>query len=523
MTAPNELRDAVHDGDVEAVRAALDRGTAADGTDFHGDTLVDIAKDRGFDEVASLLEQARAQSRRVVPSETRTDHPIHDAAERGDVIRVRELLDADPSLVERADRAGGTPLHRASVGGSRAVIELLLDRGADIHAIHGAGLGSRAGYAPENVQPIDLAIWGGPRTVMASRLRQVAGRIRWLWRRWRGAPMRCGNVDAARLLISRGAAYDLPTAAALGDRDRVTAILDADPRRISEARPNGRRALTAAVEFGHDDIVQLLLGRGFDPCWSEMEDEPKGAALHAAARMGNRPIVELLLVHGANPSAYVDAAGNAVFAAKTPELRKLLIDHGGQIDPFDLVWLDDDDEVMKRVTADPASANNGCGGVFTAVVTRGKRELLTRLLDAGFRVPTVVDGCHSYLFERPDMLRTLLESGMSPDLPTSTGVRPLHELCRRDVRGRTMDHRTEIAAILLDAGAMISPRDDEHESTPLAWAARNDLPDMVEFLLARGAPTNLEDDKPWATPLAWATRRGHTQIAEMLRRAGATR
>jgi ankyrin repeat protein len=85
-----------------------------------------------------------------------------------------------------------------------------------------------------------------------------------------------------------------------------------------------------------------------------------------------------------------------------------------------------------------------------------------------------------------------------------------------------MAHRTECAAILLDAGATISARDDEYRSTPLAWAVRNDLPDMVEFLLARGAPTTLPDDEPWATPLAWATRRGHARIAKMLRKAGAT-
>ena len=68
----------------------------------------------------------------------------------------------------------------------------------------------------------------------------------------------------------------------------------------------------------------------------------------------------------------------------------------------------------------------------------------------------------------------------------------------------------------------ISARDEHYRSTPLAWAARSDLPDMVELLLARGAPTRLPDDEPWATPLAWATRRGHARIADILRRAGAT-
>lgn len=73
-----------------------------------------------------------------------------------------------------------------------------------------------------------------------------------------------------------------------------------------------------------------------------------------------------------------------------------------------------------------------------------------------------------------------------------------------------------------DAGATINAKDEDYRSTPLAWAARNDLPDMVELLLARGAATNLPDDEPWATPLAWATRRGHPRVAEILRAAGAT-
>ena len=80
----------------------------------------------------------------------------------------------------------------------------------------------------------------------------------------------------------------------------------------------------------------------------------------------------------------------------------------------------------------------------------------------------------------------------------------------------------KIAIALLDAAANISARDEDYRSTPLAWAARNDLPDMVELLLARGAPTNLADDEPWATPLAWATRRGHGRIVELFRAAGAT-
>jgi ankyrin repeat protein len=111
-----------------------------------------------------------------------------------------------------------------------------------------------------------------------------------------------------------------------------------------------------------------------------------------------------------------------------------------------------------------------------------------RLLDAGVKVPPVAGGCQSYLLESPDMLRLLLaRGGLNPDYPTPEGVTLLHALCNRDVRGRTMKHREECAAILIEAGADISARDAEYHATPLEWATRNDLPDMIEFLRKRGA------------------------------------
>jgi ankyrin repeat protein len=211
-----------------------------------------------------------------------------------------------------------------------------------------------------------------------------------------------------------------------------------------------------------------------------------------------------------------------MYVAKTPEIRALLTQYGGTLDPFDLVWKDEDDEVMRRVTADPKSAELGCGGVFTAVITRGKRDLLKRLLDAGIHVPSVLTGCQSYLLEHPDMLETLLNNrAMDPNTCNWQMQTMLHLLCGPDPDGAGRDLNTLRARMLLDAGAVISTRDEEYGSTPLAWAARNNNLPMVEFLLSRGAPTNLPDDKAWSTPLAWATRRGHKEIAERLRQAGA--
>jgi ankyrin repeat protein len=488
------LRFAVREGHTDAVRMLLDSGADADAVTPNGDDLIQFARDRGHAHIGQLLEDVRNRNHRTRPADAALqDAVIHASADAGDVEAVRRMLDLEPDLVHRGDRKGGTPLHRAVLASAHKTIDLLLDRGADINARHGSGPGDDAGYAAVDFQPIDLALfWHGRR-----------------------------DLETARQLLRRGAPYDLTVAAAFGDLTHMIKALDDSPDRIREARPCGKRPLPAAVEFGHDAVVRLLLERGADPKWPEGEEAPHGSALHTAARLGNRPMVELLLDHGADPSAHVDSAGNATWAAKTSDLRAFLISRGGRLDCYDLVWLGEDDEVVRRVKADPGAANAGCGGVFAAAATLGKRDLVVRLLEAGARVPPVVTGCRSYLLENVEILHLLLASGMNPDLPNWQRATPLHDLCGRDARGRPMLHRVECATVLLDAGADISAKDEEYRSTPLAWAARNDLPDMVEFLLARGAPTNLPDDEPWATPLAWAIKRGHAEIAETLKAAGA--
>src|SRR5215471_4182316 len=479
---------AVRGGHLDAVRLLLEAGADPEWNGYHNGSLIQMARERGHESVARLLEEACQRRGRVAPG---IDHPIHQAAQQDEVVRVRELLGADSTLVNRGDSGGATPLHRAVLGSARRAINLLLDCGADIHAIHSVAGGGSKGLWAVDLQAIDLAIWGLNSYAPAKR-----------------------DFDTARLLVARGAAFDLTIAAALGDLARITALLDEDPASICRARANGKRPLSTAIEFGHSDIARLFLDRSADPSWPELGAE-YGASLHAAAREGDRELVELLLALGANPNGDVDSGGNAVFAAKTPELRALLIAHGGKLDPYDLVWMDRDDEVIRLIREDPKSAERGCGGVFTAVCTRGKRELLLRLLDAGIKVPPTVTACRGYLLENLELLRILLANGMSPDLPNWQEQTLLHQLCSGG-RGGAARAAIARATILLDAGASISPVEEEYRSTPLGWAARTNTPDMVEFLLARGAPTNVPGEDSWSTPLAWAERRGHLEIAEIL-------
>jgi ankyrin repeat protein len=485
---------AVREGHLEAVRLLLDAGADPEWNGLHDGSLIAMARDRDLTQIAQLLEEARDARGRVTAGSD--SHPLHAAITRGDTEEIRRLLGADSALLDAGNEIGSSPLHRAVGRGMHELAALLLEHGANVHAVLGSARGLGGGFWTD-LQAIDLAIWGGPRP---------------------------GDRRMIRLLLEHGATRDLTVAAALGDIEHATQILDAAPARIAEARPSGRRPLSAAVEAGHEAMARLLLERGADPNWGE-PTAPRGRSLHVAAAMGNRGLVELLLAHGADPDSGVDSSGNAVSAAATPEIRALLVARGGRPDPYDSTWIDDDEE-LRRVAGDPTETVR-ISAAFAMVVGDGRRDRLERLLTAGLRVPPVLTGCQSYLLAHADMLRTLLAHGMSPDVMNWQRQTLLHHICRHPAMKRWISSGSadaiEKATILLNAGADISARDEEYRSTPLAWAARSGAVDMVRFLLSRGAPVNLPDDEPWAAPLAWAERRHHAEIVSLLDQPGASR
>ncbi len=418
------------------------------------------------------------------------------AAASGDSESVISALAVDPALITAFDAFGSALLHRAVEAGSQELAAALLDRGAVIDVRHRAGRPHPTrGYPPVGMEPIDLALW-----------RHLHGAFR-------------GDLGMVSLLLNRGARCDVVVAAAMGDRAECERLVAEDPGSVHVRRASGKGVLSASVEAGHPDLVEYFLARGADPVAPEGADAPRGAALHAAARLGDFTSVQRLLARGADPNAEINSAGSATYAAKTPEIRRLLLAAGGRLSPYDLVWLAEDDLAFAAIESDPESAREGCGCVFTAICTLRREALLRRLLDAGHRVPPVVNGCRSYLFEDPPLLRLLLESGMDPNLPNWLGSTALQDLCSRDARGRARENRHASARLLIEAGASLHRHDDLYRSTPLGHAARNHLPDMVELLLASGAPAHEPKTPSFATPLAWARRFGHDSIAATLIKA----
>ena len=59
---------------------------------------------------------------------------IHDAAQSGDLEKVKALLKANPDLVFTKDNTGSTPLLYAASYGHRDVVALLLASKADVNA-----------------------------------------------------------------------------------------------------------------------------------------------------------------------------------------------------------------------------------------------------------------------------------------------------------------------------------------------------------------------------------------------------
>jgi Ankyrin repeats (3 copies) len=103
-----------------------------------------------------------------------------------------------------------------------------------------------------------------------------------------------GEFEAVNALIERGARIDLPVAAALG---RVE-----DAGRLLAGAGSGERhlALSLAADFGHVEIVRLLLDAGEDP----NRYNPRGGhshttPLHQAAGAGHEEVVRLLVERGA--------------------------------------------------------------------------------------------------------------------------------------------------------------------------------------------------------------------------------
>lgn len=448
------------------------------------DSLLTIAADHEHAEVAALLRR-QIERRYKLASGIRT---IIDAADAGDLDKVSAELLRDPSLATSANETGDTALHHAAMRRHLAIVQTLLDAGANPDPIRGDGY-----------RPVHLALM---RNFVA------------------GGPVTDGRV-IADLLLARGARYTMFVAAMVGDDEFIRSTLDRDRAAANEEDTNHHRPLSAAARRGDLEMVRLLLEHSADPTAPE-EGAPRGHALWNAVYNDRRDIAEMLLDRGADPNGMVESSGTPMDMARDkPALLELLRAHGGR-EPDDhrhqigrAIAERRFSEAERLIAAAPGILNDEDwgDGVLAGPANAGDHEVLEFLIRLGARVPLVSKWAPYYYFKHERTARFLLEHGMDANHMNWHRLTLLHHMAA--------EGELEKARLLLDHGAQIDALDEEYRSTPLGLAARRGQLAMVEFLLVRGADVH-RAGMSWATPLAWAFKKGHDAVVVRLAAGGAT-
>lgn len=138
-----------------------------------------------------------------------------------------------------------------------------------------------------------------------------------------------GQNAITALLIGRGAALDVFSAAACNATERLAALLDAYPASTNAHAPDGFQPLGLASFFGSFDAAKLLIERGAEvnsPSQNGMRVMP----LHSAVAGNYLDIARLLLEHGAQVNiTQADAFMPLHGAAQNGNaaMIRLLLDH----------------------------------------------------------------------------------------------------------------------------------------------------------------------------------------------------
>jgi hypothetical protein len=268
------------------------------------DAQLTIAREAGFPSWTRL--------KRHIEKPTRTDQldlPHHeriedatfrhavDLIDAGDVAGLRAYLPQHPKLVHQRltfegwnyfynpsllEFVAGNPVRRPTLPENIvAVAKVILDAGAEKSSLNETLMLAATGSVPRECRKqlplIDLLCDYGADPDSATHAAALHG-----------------EMEALHALIKRGARVDLPVAAALGRTEDFRRLLPA------AGKEDRHLALALASQFGHVEIVRLLLDAGEDPDrYNPVGGHSHSTPLHQAAAAGNEEMVRLLVERGA--------------------------------------------------------------------------------------------------------------------------------------------------------------------------------------------------------------------------------
>lgn len=166
-----------------------------------------------------------------------TEQQITDffkAAQEGDTVHLRELLDAEPTLTNIENNDGLTPLGFAAHFGQMDAVQVLLECGADVNAISH----SKVSFIPSNTA-LHAAIAGNKSKEVVKLLIKNGADVNAIDSH-EHTPIQAaafeGNIEITRLLLDNGA--DISRKAGFGS------------------------ALSIAKNKGHHECIELLMQYG---------------------------------------------------------------------------------------------------------------------------------------------------------------------------------------------------------------------------------------------------------------------
>ena len=389
---------------------------------------------------AALLVSAGA------PPDLPPDSPVADAAMRGDVATVRELLRQGLD-VNAAQGDGMTALHWAADRGDAELADMLIYAGADVAAVTRIG----------QYTPLHLAARRGSATILGSLI--AAG----------------SDVMAP---TENSGASPLHLAAAAGNPDAVRVLLDAGADPDAVEAEWGQTPLTFAAAGNRADAIRVLLEGGANPdITSLVVDIIEQEKLDRLARQRETEVIEAFTGGGGEEEDDARAptpgelqaavrAGREVYAEGLPEEEE---------------EEEEDESDFSRLFLPPVEKIGGLTPLLHAV-RQGYVESTVALLDGGADIDlaSAADGTSPIVMAaingQFDLVLYLLERGADPNIASElNGVSPLWAVINARWQPRTRfpqpqerslqsSNYMEVARALLDAGA-----DPNHRITRHPW------------------------------------------------------
>jgi len=360
---------------------------------------------------------------------------LHAAVRNGNAQEVERLLvsGANPNAT---DPRGNVPLLQAAWTGNAAIIDSLLNHGADVNRRNSETANS----------PLLYAVLSGRETVV-------------------------------RLLLDRGARVDfryrdnqtiLHIAAASGSVPILEALLAASAD-VNAVDQRDRTALDEAVLHDQLPAVLVLFHHGSDVRRVPLLDGR--GPLHEACVKGFSNLIQPLINAGADP-VQPDRFG------LTP--LDLALDYKNESTVRALLHLDPLPDAL-RYAAEAA---------MESATLRGQTEIAKLLIRAGLPINERTPAGATYLSDaalkgRKQLVQILLDQGADVNADNPAGGTPLHDAA--------LGGNPEIIGLLLDHGARVDAQDQESRATPLMIAASLGRSSAVALLLHRGANPNLKD------------------------------